>query len=117
MQRAKDQLTLKVVVRRVATGTAPYGWELQSDDTITPIQVSRARFRNMEAAFKAGQAGLAAHVAARQSARRGRALPRTMAVIRPSSVRPDLADEPDDEQSDVMDDDLPDDEPLADDDI
>ena len=57
MRLLKDELNLKVVVRRVATGAAPYGWELHSGDVITPIHLSRARFRSMEAAFKAGQAG------------------------------------------------------------
>ena len=79
MQLSKDELNLKVV-RRMATGAAPDGWELHSGDVITPIHVSPARFRSMEAAFKAGQAGLTEHVAARQSVRRNRPLPRAMAA-------------------------------------
>jgi hypothetical protein len=114
MRLSKDELNLKVVVRRVATGVAPYGWELHSGDVITPIQVSRTRFRSMEAAFKAGQAGLAEHVAARQSTRRNRPLPRAMANSQRPLFRPSSASAPDDEQSDVMDDNVLDDEDLAD---
>ena len=114
LRLSKDELNLKVVVRRVATGAAPYGWELHSGDMVTPIHVSRARFRSMEAAFKAGQAGLAEHVAARQATRRSRPLPRAMADVRPPSVSPDLAGSEDDELSDVIDDHFPDDEDLTD---
>ena len=117
MQLSKDELNLKVVVRRVATGAAPYGWELHSGDLIAPIHVSRARFCSMEAAFKAGQAGLAEHVAARQSVRRRRPLPRSMADIWLSSVKPSLTGAPNDEPSEVMDDDFKDDEDLSDRDI
>lgn len=110
LRLSKDELNLKVVVRRVATGAAPYGWELHSGDVITLIHVSRARFRGMEAAFKAGQVGLAEHVAARHSARRGRPLAHAMVDIRALSVTPDPANSLNDEFSDAIDDDVPDDE-------
>ena len=76
--------------------------------------LSRARFCSMEAAFKAGHADLAEHVATRQSARRGRPLPRAMADIRLPSVRPGPAGTLDNDYSDVMDGDWPDDEHLTD---
>lgn len=72
LRLSKDELTLKVVVRRVATGAAPYGWELHGGDALTVVRASLERFRSMEAAYKSGQVSLAAYLSARQSVRRGR---------------------------------------------
>jgi hypothetical protein len=76
MSLSKDELNLKVVVSRVATGATPYGWELHGGDTVTRVHVSPARFRSMEAAYTAGQAGVAEYMFARQLASRKRPVPR-----------------------------------------
>jgi hypothetical protein len=94
---SKDELSLKVVVRRVAAGAAPYGWELRNDDAVTPVHASRTRFRNMEAAFKAGRIALAEYLVTRRSTRRSRSLPHLMTDIRLPLLRPDPAGALDDE--------------------
>ena len=54
-----NNLDLRVVVRRVTVGSAPYCWEIRSADGISPVQVSPDRFRSMDTALKEGQAWLA----------------------------------------------------------
>lgn len=53
-----DRLLAKVVVRRVARGAEPFGWEIHLGDSGHPVVVSPARFTSMELAHHAGQAGL-----------------------------------------------------------
>ena len=48
----------KVVVRRVAAGNSPFGWEVYRGDTVVPLQVSDDRFSSMEAAYVAGRSKL-----------------------------------------------------------
>ena len=48
----------RVVVRRVATGNSPFGWEVYRGDTVVPLQVSADRFSSMEAAYTAGRSKL-----------------------------------------------------------
>ena len=55
---SKEALAISVVVRRVAIGAAPFGWEVHRAGAAGPIYVSSDRFRSMEAAYKAGQARL-----------------------------------------------------------
>lgn len=54
-----------MVVRRVATGSIPFTWELRNGDSVTPVQVSLQRFRSMQDAYVAGQAGLADYLSQR----------------------------------------------------
>ena len=48
----------KVVVRRVAAGNSPFGWEVYRGDTVVPLQVSDDRFSSIEAADVAGRSKL-----------------------------------------------------------
>jgi hypothetical protein len=59
MKSRTSDLFLRVVVRRVVSGPAPFGWEVSNGDTIVPLHVSLSRFGTMEAAYHAGQARLA----------------------------------------------------------
>jgi hypothetical protein len=49
----------RVVVRRVAIGSAPYrwGWEVRGDGDIQ-VHISSDRYHNMETAYQAGKAWL-----------------------------------------------------------
>jgi hypothetical protein len=58
---AEEAFDYKLIVRGVAMGSAPFGWEVRGADGITSIYISTDRFRGMEAAYKAGQAWLAVH--------------------------------------------------------
>jgi hypothetical protein len=59
MKPTTDPFSYRVVVRRMAAGAAPFGWEVHSGETIVPLQVSAERFCSMEAAYIAGQSKLA----------------------------------------------------------
>lgn len=61
---SSSNLDLKVVVRRVAAGSAPFQWEVEREGAITPIQMSTERFRSMQDAYDAAQTWLADFVAA-----------------------------------------------------
>ncbi|MDQ2761986.1 MAG: hypothetical protein M3Y22_00305, partial [Pseudomonadota bacterium] len=52
-------LDIRVIVRRVGLGAAPFAWEIHGSNTPVPRYVSPDRFRSMEAAYDAGQARLA----------------------------------------------------------
>jgi hypothetical protein len=52
-------LDYRVVVRKVSTGSTPFGWEVRDIDALTPVHVSTERFRSMETAYKDGCAWLA----------------------------------------------------------
>jgi hypothetical protein len=54
----KEELSIRVLVRRRASGAAPSAWEIHQTDIYTPIYISPERFRSMEAAYQAGQARL-----------------------------------------------------------
>jgi hypothetical protein len=58
MRVSKEALAVSVVVRRVKTGAAPFGWEVHHAAAPRPIHVSPETFRSMEAAYRAGQARL-----------------------------------------------------------
>jgi hypothetical protein len=71
-----NSLDLRVIVRRVTVGSAPYGWEVRAADGINTLQVSPARFRSMETALKEGQAWLADFISRQPpSPKRGRHRP------------------------------------------
>ena len=65
MRITKETLLLRVVVRRVRPGIAPYIWEVRQVDASLPIHVSVDRFGSMEAAYTAGQARLAEFISKR----------------------------------------------------
>ena len=54
----KEALSVRVVVRRVETGAAPFRWEVYLEEGAEPIHVSSDRFKGMEAAYHAGRARL-----------------------------------------------------------
>jgi hypothetical protein len=58
MRITREALATSVVVRRVRTGAAPFGWEVYRAEMATPIYVSPDRFRSMHEAYQAGQARL-----------------------------------------------------------
>jgi len=58
MRLTTEELSARVVVRRDTLGSAPFLWEVHWADRIEPVFVSPSRFANMEAAYRAGQAGL-----------------------------------------------------------
>jgi hypothetical protein len=59
MAVTKEALSTSVVVRRVGTGAAPFGWEIIRTDMERLIHASPARFGSMDAAYTAGAAQLA----------------------------------------------------------
>jgi hypothetical protein len=59
MRLSKEALSVNLMVRRVGTGSAAFGWEVHNADTASPIHISPDRFSSMEAAYKAGKARLA----------------------------------------------------------
>ena len=63
----KEELNLRVVVRRMAAGSMPYGWTVYQADTSAPLHTSADRFRGMEAAYKAGHAWLTDYISSRQT--------------------------------------------------
>jgi hypothetical protein len=66
MRFTKEQLSVRVVVRRVPRGTA-FVWEVYRDDLATPVFVSPERYKGMDSAFRAGQARLPEFIPARRS--------------------------------------------------
>ena len=54
MKSRTSDLFLRVVVRRVVSGPAPFGWEVSNGDTIVPLHVSLSRFGTMEAGLSCG---------------------------------------------------------------
>lgn len=64
----KEALSVGVVVRRVARGAAPFGWEVHRTDLERLIHASPARFGSMEAAYTAGAAQLAEFIPPKRSA-------------------------------------------------
>jgi hypothetical protein len=58
MRITKEALSVRIVVRRVEVGAAPFRWEVYREEGAEPIHVSPDRFRSMEAAYRAGQARL-----------------------------------------------------------
>jgi hypothetical protein len=63
------QLNTSIIVRRVATGARPFGWEVQGLEDCVPRSVSFNRFDNMEAAYSAGQAWLRQSLSAKPAKR------------------------------------------------
>jgi hypothetical protein len=62
MRISKEQLCTKVVVRRARRGTAPFVWEINTDNRAEPIYVSPDSFGSMEDAYRAGLARLSEFV-------------------------------------------------------
>jgi hypothetical protein len=58
MRMTKEELAIRVVVRRHSVGATPFAWEIWQTDIFHPIHISEERFRSMDAAFRAGQARL-----------------------------------------------------------
>ena len=58
MRLTKEDLLIRVVVRRAKRGPAPFVWEINSEDMIGPLYVSPDAFETMEDAYRAGQAKL-----------------------------------------------------------
>ena len=54
----REELATTVVVRRIWRGSTPFRWEIYKGEMAEPIHVSASGFRNMEEAFRAGQAML-----------------------------------------------------------
>jgi hypothetical protein len=54
----KESLSVSVVVRRVARGAAPFGWEVHRIDLDQLVHASPERFGSMDAAYTAGAAQL-----------------------------------------------------------
>jgi hypothetical protein len=67
MRVTKEELSIRVVVRRRARGATPFAWEIHQADIPEPIYVSPERFSGMEAAYRAGKARLSAFVRTRLS--------------------------------------------------
>jgi transposase InsO family protein len=63
----KEELNLRVVVRRMAAGSMPYGWTVYKAHTSAPLHTSADRFRGMEAAYKAGHVWLTDYFSFRQA--------------------------------------------------
>lgn len=63
----REELNLRVVVRRVATGSTPYGWAVHEADAFTPLHTAPDRFRGMQAAYEAGQAWLTDYLSSRRA--------------------------------------------------
>jgi hypothetical protein len=62
MNFARGMSDYRIIVRRVAIGSAPYrwGWEVREATGNTQVHISPERFRDMEAAYQAGKAWLGA---------------------------------------------------------
>ncbi|HQT78762.1 MAG TPA: hypothetical protein PLD10_17040 [Rhodopila sp.] len=62
MRVTKEELSVRVVVRRVARGATPFAWEIHQTDLPKPVYVSPERYASMEAAYGAGRALLATFI-------------------------------------------------------
>ena len=58
MRVTKEELSTRVIVRRARRGAAPFVWEINTESRTEPLYVSPDGFRNMEDAYRAGQARL-----------------------------------------------------------
>jgi hypothetical protein len=58
MRLTKEELSIRVVVRRVGRGPTPFVWSINKGNMAEPIYISPNGFGSMEAAFRAGQARL-----------------------------------------------------------
>jgi hypothetical protein len=67
MRISREALSLSILVRRVGTGAAAFGWEVHNADTVGPMHISADRFSSMEAAYRAGQARLADFITKRST--------------------------------------------------
>jgi hypothetical protein len=63
----KESLTVSLIVRRVARGAAPFGWEVQRTDMEQLVHASTERFGSMAAAYTAGAARLADFIPPKRS--------------------------------------------------
>lgn len=60
-----DTSGFRTIVRRVATGSTPFQWQVEREDTLTLVEVSRGRFRSMQEAYEAGESWLRGFLASR----------------------------------------------------
>jgi hypothetical protein len=67
MRITKEELSTKVIVRRARRGTAPFIWEINTENRAEPIYVSPDAFGSMEDAYRAGQARLSEFVPSARS--------------------------------------------------
>jgi hypothetical protein len=67
MRISREELSIRVVVRRLRRGNAPFVWEINTEHTAEPLYVSPDGFRSMEEAYRAGQARLPEFVPSRRS--------------------------------------------------
>ena len=59
MRTTIESLAVRIVVRRVNSGSTPFCWEIHRDECPAAAIVSSNCFKSMEAAHKAGHARLA----------------------------------------------------------
>jgi hypothetical protein len=55
MRLTKEDLSIKVVVRRVRRGKTPFVWQINRENAAEPVYISPDGFRSMEDAYRAGQ--------------------------------------------------------------
>ncbi len=58
MRVSKEELAIRVVVRRLGRGATPFVWAINKGSLAEPIYISPDSFANMEDAYRAGQARL-----------------------------------------------------------
>jgi hypothetical protein len=58
MRLTKEELLIRVVVRRARRGATPFVWEINSENMVEPLFVSPDGFGSMEDAYRAGRARL-----------------------------------------------------------
>ena len=58
MRISREELSIRVVVRRLRRGSAPFIWQINRDNVAEPLCVSPDGFRSMEDAYRAGRARL-----------------------------------------------------------
>jgi hypothetical protein len=68
MSIIKESLTVNLIVRRVARGAAPFGWEVQRTDMEQVVHASTERFGSLDAAYTAGAARLVDFIPKKRSA-------------------------------------------------
>jgi hypothetical protein len=65
MRLTKEELSIRLVVRRAGRGTAPFVWAISKGNIAEPIYTSPDTFGTMEDAYRAGQARLSEFIPTR----------------------------------------------------
>lgn len=103
----------RMIVRRVATGSTPFQWQVERDDTLAVVEVSAKRYRSMQEAYEAGQTWLRGFLASRPMPKR----PPMSFGSRPSKEMDKLGSEPlmdlEDEDGDEVDEDIDEEDLVA----